>query len=172
MVGVSVALQPSFDELAALVMMLRDENAQLKARIVELEARLNRNSPNSSRPPGSDSPFVEPAPKSLRKKGVRRPDRPDGQPGATLEQVAVPNAVLVHEPEVCANCGGGLAGCPETGRERRQVFDIPEIAPRVTGHQLVARRCGCGQVTKALAPIGAAVPAQYGPRIAAVAAGL
>lgn len=43
---------------------------------------------------------------------------------------------------------------------------------RVTEHQLVARRCGCGQVTVALAPFGVAAPVQYGPRIGAVAVGL
>jgi len=57
--GVSAASKPSYDELAALVMTLRDENTQLKARIAELEARQNQNSRNSSKPPGSDSPFVK-----------------------------------------------------------------------------------------------------------------
>jgi transposase len=179
MAFVPAASKPSYDELAALVVaqaeqiaVLRDENAQLKARITELEARLNQNSRNSSKPPGSDSPFVKPAPKSLRAKGVRRPGRPDGQPGVTLEQVAVPDAVLVYEPEVCSGCGDGLAGRPVAGRERRQVIDLPQIVAQVTEHQLVARRCGCGQVTKALAPVGVTAPVQYGPRIAGLAVGL
>lgn len=179
MAAVSGASKPSYDELAALVVaqaeqiaVLRAEIVRLEARVVELEARLNQNSRNSSKPPGSDSPFVKPAPKSLRKKGVRRPGRPDGQPGTTLERVAVPDAVVVYEPEVCAGCGDGLAGRPEAGRERRQVVDLPEITPEVTEHQLVARRCSCGQVTKALAPFGVAAPVQYGPRIAGLAVGL
>jgi transposase len=172
MAVVSAAPKPSYNELAALVLAQAEELAGLKARIAELEARLNQNSRNSSRPPGSDSPFVKPAPKSLRKKGVRRPGRPDGQPGATLEQVAVPDAVVVHEPEVCVGCGDGLAGRPVAGRERRQVIDLPQIAPEVTEHQLVSRRCRCGQVTKALAPFGLAAPVQYGPRIAGLAVGL
>lgn len=155
-----------------LVGVLREENLALKAKVAELEARLNQNSRNSSRPSSSDSPFVKPAPKSLRAKGVRRPGRPVGQDGVTLEQVAVPNSVLAHEPEVCSCCGRGLSGRPEVFRERRQVIDLPEIVPRVTEHQLVARRCGCGQVTKALAPVGVAAPVQYGPRIGALAVGL
>lgn len=169
---VSAASKPSDDELVVLVGVLREENLALKARVAELEARLNQNSRNSSRPPASDSPFVKPSPKSLRARGQRRVGRPDGQQGFTLEQVAVPNAVLVHEPEVCCGCGEGLAGRVETGRERRQVIDLPEIVPQVTEHQLVSRRCGCGQVTKALAPIGVSAPVVYGPRIAAVAVGL
>ena len=169
---VSAASKPSYDELVVLIGVLREENLALKAKVAELEARLNQNSRNSSKPPSSDSPFVKPAPKSLRAKGVRRPGRPVGQDGVTLEQVAVPDAVLEHEPEVCSCCGEGLAGRPETGRERRQVIDLPEIVPQVTEHQLIARRCGCGQVTKALAPFGVAAPVQYGPRISALAVGL
>lgn len=172
MVGVPAGSKPSYDELAVLVGVLREENLALKARIAELEARLNQNSRNSSKPPASDSPFVKPAPKSLRAKGVRRPGRPVGQDGVTLEQVAVPNAVIEHEPEMCSCCGQGLAGRPETSRERRQVIDLPEIVPQVTEHQLIARRCGCGQVTRALAPVGVAAPVQYGPRIAGLAVGL
>jgi transposase len=172
MVAVPAASKPSYDELAALVVVQAEQIAGLESRIAELEARLGRNSRNSSKPPGSDSPFVKPAPKSLRVKGKRRPGRPDGQPGVTLEQVAVPDVVVVHEPEVCAGCGGGLAGRPVAGRERRQVIDLPEITPEVTEHQLVARRCGCGQVSKASAPFGLLAPVQYGPRIAGLAVGL
>ena len=172
MAVVPAAPKPSYDELALLVVAQAEEIARLKARITELEARLNQNSRNSSRPPGSDSPFVKPSPKSLRKKGVRRPGRPDGQPGTTLRQVDEPDHVLVHEPEVCCSCGEGLAGRPVAGTERRQVLDLPEIAPVVTEHRLVARRCGCGQVTKALAPVGVGAQAQYGARIAALAVGL
>ena len=71
MVVVSMPSQPSYEELAAVVVALQ-------ARIVELEAALRQNSSNSSRPPSSDSPFVKPAPKSLRGKSGRRSG---GQPG-------------------------------------------------------------------------------------------
>jgi transposase len=169
---VPAASKPSYDELALLVAAQAEEIARLKALVADLEARLNANSRNSSKPPSSDSPFVKPAPKSLRAKGVRRPGRPSGQDGVTLEQVAVADVEVGHEPEVCASCGAGLAGRPETGRERRQVIDLPEIAPKVTEHQLISRRCGCGHVTRALAPVGVAAPVQYGPRISALAVGL
>lgn len=167
---VSAVSKPSHEELAALVVAQAEEIARLKARIADLEARLNQNSRNSSKPPGSDSPFVKP--KSLRAKGARRPGRPDGQPGTTLRRVADPQVTVVHEPEMCAGCGGGLARCPQAGRERRQVFDLPEIALQVTEHRLVARRCGCGQVTRALAPGYVTAPVQYGPRVGALAVAL
>ena len=52
--------------------------------------------------------------------------------------------------------------------ERRQVFDLPAVTVKVTEHQLIERRCGCGHRTKGAAPEGADAPVQYGPRIAAV----
>lgn len=52
--------------------------------------------------------------------------------------------------------------------EKRQVFDLPPIAVRVTEHQLIARRCACGSTTCGEAPKGVRVPAQYGPRITAI----
>lgn len=52
--------------------------------------------------------------------------------------------------------------------EKRQVFDLPPVAVRVTEHQLIERRCGCGAVTKGAAPEGVTAPAQYGSRITAI----
>ena len=51
--------------------------AKLVKRIEELEARLNINSRNSSKPPSSDG-LNKPAPKSLRKKSSKNTG---GQPG-------------------------------------------------------------------------------------------
>ena len=82
--------------------------------------------------------------------------------------MARPDREVRHEPGRCGRCGAGLARRPVTGVERRQVFDLPEVAVTVTEHQLIERECGCGQRTKAAAPAGAEGPVQYGPRIAAV----
>ena len=82
--------------------------------------------------------------------------------------VADPDEVERHEPRQCGGCGHDLAGCPEAAVERRQVFELPPMAVRVTEHQLVARRCGCGATTGAAAPEGVTAPVQYGPRITAV----
>jgi transposase len=73
-----------------------------------------------------------------------------------------------HEPGCCGLCGAGLAGRPVTAMERRQVFDLTEVAVTVTEHQLIERECGCGHRTKAAAAPGAEAPVQYGPRIAAI----
>jgi len=174
---------PSQEVLAALVASLRQELAdaldvleetrkqltQARERIAELEARLKQTPRNSSRPPSSeglDKP--PPRPRSLRKKSGRKPGGQDGHEGSTLAQVTRPGREVRHEPGWCGRCGAGLAGRPVTGVERRQVFDLPDVAVTVTEHQLIERECGCGQRTKGAAPQGAEGPVQYGPRIAAV----
>jgi transposase len=140
----------------------------MEAENVELKRQLGLNSRNSSKPPSSDSPFVKPAPKSLRRKsGLKRGGQP-GHPGSTLALVADPNKRLRHEPGSCAGCGADLADAPQVGVERRQVFDLPPMTVQVTEHQLIARRCCCGATTCGAAPEGVTAPVQYGPRITAI----
>lgn len=140
----------------------------LRAEVAELKRQLGLNSQNSSKPPSSDSPFDKPAPKSLRRKSGRKPGGQTGHPGSTLAMVEDPDETLRHEPGWCAGCGADLAGAERVGVERRQVFDLPPMRVRVTEHQLVKRRCGCGATTCATAPDGAAAPVSYGPRITAI----
>jgi len=140
----------------------------LRAEVAELRRQLGQNSQNSSRPPSSDSPFVKPAPRSLRGKSGRKPGGQPGHPGSTLARVADPDSVVRHEPGPCAGCGAGLAGAAQVGVERRQEFDLPPVSVRVTEHQLVARRCACGVTTCGTAPDGVMAPVQYGPRITAI----
>jgi transposase len=90
----------------------------------------------------------------------------------TLEQVADPDRILCHEPEECSCCGASLARAARAGVERRQVFEVPEVRPVVTEHRIIARRCRCGLVTKALAPAHVSAPVVYGPRACALALGL
>jgi transposase len=167
--------RPSYDELAALVAEQAQVIAELRARVAALEAenaelkrRLGMNSTNSSKPPSSDSPFTKPAPKSLRRKSGRKPGGQPGHPGSTLALVADPNERKRHEPGLCTGCGVDLVDAPEVGMERRQVFDLPPMTVRVTEHQLIARRCGCGTTTCGTAPEGVSAPVQYGPRITAI----
>jgi transposase len=162
--------QPSYEELASLVVELRGALGAALARIADLETQLKQNSKNSSKPPSSDSPFVKPAPKSLRGKSRRKPGGQPGHEGRTLMQVQRPDRVIRHEPTRCGGCGAGLTRkAVRVGMDVRQVFDIPEISVRVVEHQVVSRRCGCGATTAAAAPDGIAAPASYGPNVAAVA---
>jgi transposase len=165
-------LRGHLDELTALQAEageLRGRAAGLEAQVADLAARLGQNSQNSSRPPSSDG-LAKPAPKSLRGKSGRRPGRPKGQPGATMQFSGRPDAVVRHEPACCSSCAAGLAGAPEAGVIRRQVTEVPEARAVVTEHQMTGLRCGCGTVTWADAPAGVTAPVQYGPRAAAIAA--
>ncbi|HET9889903.1 MAG TPA: IS66 family transposase [Mycobacterium sp.] len=159
---------PSYDELAALVVEQARAIEELRAENAELKRRLGMNSTNSSKPPSTDSPFAKPTPKSLRRKSGRKPGGQPGHPGSTLALVDNPHERKRHEPGPCTGCGASLAHAPEVGMERRQVFDLPPVTVRVTEHQLIARRCGCGTTTRATAPEGVTGPVSYGPRITAI----
>jgi transposase len=174
--------RPSDDALAALVAsqaalveqlrgevaQLRADNEKLRAENAELRRRLGMNSQNSSKPPSSDSPFVKPVPKSLRRRTGRKPGGQPGHPGSTLALVDEPNERRRHEPGPCTGCGASLVDAPEVGMERRQVFDLPPMTVRVTEHQLIARRCDCGATSCGTAPEGVSAPVQYGPRVTAI----
>jgi transposase len=148
--------------------VLRRQVTALAAEVADLRARAGKNSRNSSLPPSQDGPG-RPAPKSQRGKSGRKPGRPKGQPGATLE-FAEPGEVIVHEPGRCAGCGLDLAGAELAGMIRRQVTDVPPVRAAVTEHQMTARRCGCGTITAAPPPPGVTAPVQYGPRLTAIGA--
>jgi len=152
---------------AAAAAELREQVAGLQAQVADLAARLGQNSGNSSRPPSSDG-LAKPAPKSLRKKTGRKPGRPKGQPGVTMQLSGCPDRVVRHEPACCSRCAGGLAGAAEAGMIRRQVTEIPLVKAEVTEHRLIGRACGCGTVTWGEAPAGVTAPVQYGPRAAAL----
>ena len=152
------------------ISVLREQLEALAAQVAELRARLGQSPRNSSKPPSSRG-LAKPAPRSLREKSSRRPGRPKGQPGATLEMTSHPDEVVILEPRRCCRCSAGLFGAPVTRTERRQVVDLPEkIRARVTEHRVISRRCSCGVVTAGAAPAQVAAPVQYGPRMTAVCA--
>ena len=142
--------------------------AVLADRVAELEARLGRNSRNSSKPPSSDG-LGKPAPKSLRKPSGRKPGKQQGDPGFRLQPRAVPDEVRTHVPTGCLGCGADLTGAPVVGVETRQVFDLPVIELIAIEHRAPRRECGCGVVTRAALPAEATAPTCYGPGVAALA---
>ena len=142
---------------------------QLQAEIVELKRRLGRNSGNSSQPPSSDGPSVSPS-RAERRRSGRRPGKQPGAGGSALSPISNPNEVIDHLPDACGGCGGDLTGARSAGAVRRQVHDIPAVLPReVVEHRLHRRRCGCGVVTTAAAPVGVGAPVVYGPNLRALA---
>ena len=66
--------------------------AELEERVRILEARLNQNSQNSSKPPSTDVFCNEkPKPKSLRKSSGKKLGGQQGHPGKTLKMVENPD---------------------------------------------------------------------------------
>jgi transposase len=151
-------------ERDAEIGLLREQLAVLQSQVADLAAQVRSNSRNSSKPPSSDGP-AKPAPKSLRGKSGRKPGRPKGQPGATMQLSDHPDKVVKHRPKRCGGCGKSLRRGEVTGVERRQVIDIPPVKAEVTEHQVLTVKCGCGCETRAGAPEEAPAPVQYGPRI-------
>jgi transposase len=151
-------------EQDAEIAVLRETLAGLQSQVADLAARVKTSSRNSSKPPSSDG-LAKPSPKSLRGKSGRRPGRPKGQPGATMELTGHPDKKVRHRPAKCGGCGKSLKNATVTGVERRQVIDIPPVKAVTTEHQMLTVRCGCGCETKAQAPDGVTAPVQYGPRI-------
>src|SRR3989442_13904779 len=84
--------------------------AALEVQVAALQAQLQQNSQNSSRPPSSDGPQVKrkpPSPPSGRKRGA--------QPGHPVQQRALlpveqVQEVIVRKPPQCRRCGEGLPG--------------------------------------------------------------
>ncbi len=142
----------------AEIAVLREQLAVLQSQVADLAARVKTISRNSSKPPSSDG-SAKPSPKSLRGKSSRKPGRPKGQPGGTMEFTAHPDRTVKHRPRRCSCCGKFLKKAPVTAVERRQVTNIPPVKAVTTEHQLLTLACGCACETKAQTPDGVTAPA-------------
>jgi transposase len=139
---------------------------RLEQRIANLEARLNQNSTNSSRPPSTDPPGLKrkpPAPTGSRKRG--------GQPGhPKAERAMVPPGKLASvtpcKPPACRRCHRPLEG-DDPDPLVHQVAEWPAVEPVVHEYRRHRLRCpGCGETTCGVLPPG--VPAgAFGPRLQA-----
>lgn len=161
---VLAALPPS---VVALIHWQAKQIAHLTARVAHLEAKLGKDSTNSSKPPSASHPHDKPPspkPKSARKRG--------GQPGHDKhERALIPTEqcqdMVPCVPSRCRRCGKELIGRdPEP--LRHQVWELPEIQPIVTEYQQHRLTCSCGCSTCGALPPGVP-PGQAGPRLIAFA---
>lgn len=131
--------------------------------IVLLEARLNMNSHNSSKPPSTDE-FCKP--KSRREKSDNPSGGQKGHPGHTLKMTDNPDHIVVHRIDSCSNCGGHLEEIETPDYEKRQVFDLPPLKLEVTEHRCERRKCPhCGSISKSTFPEDVTQSVQYGNNV-------
>ncbi|MHB1571379.1 MAG: IS66 family transposase, partial [Solirubrobacteraceae bacterium] len=147
---------------------------ELEALVLELRARLDQNSRNSSKPPSSDG-YAKPETKkggkdrSLRRRSGRMPGGQAGHEGHRLERCEDPDRAVLHPVEVCDCCGRDLTGVAIVESQSRQVFDLPELPGlECVAHWIQKRRCECGNLASSQFPAEATAPTCYGPRIRAL----
>jgi len=146
-------------QMEELAKQLEKQAAALK----ELQARLEKNSRNSSKPPSSDGYSKPKRTTSLRKPGQKPNGGQPGHEGYTLKPSAHPEHTEVHGVEKCEQCGAGLNAVEVTAHEERQVFDLPAIRIEVTAHRAEIKICpGCGAENRGVFPAGVTGPVQYG----------
>jgi transposase len=154
------------EDWAATPPAVRGLVQELLTRLVEVEARLNQTSRNSSKPPSSDSPSAKP-------RAVKEPSgrKSGGQPGhegygRKLKPEPEVDHLIEVWPESCGQCGTLLLGAdPEP--ERHQVTELPRIIPVVTEYRRHRLWCvACGAISQAAWP--ATMPmGSFGPRVQA-----
>ena len=142
--------------------------AALTAKVAELEARLNKNSKNSNKPPSSDGPKKS-AIKNSRVKSGRQSGGQPGREGKTLELVPEPDTVVELKPKQACECGGSIiesASC-----QTRQVTDIEPIKLLTFEYRAYDGACeACGKTHRASFPDCADGVRSYGDGLSAVAA--
>jgi len=141
------------------------EMEKLREVIKELQARLDKNSRNSSKPPSSDGYGKPPVKRteSLRNPGEKQNGGQPGHIGETLKPSTSPDHVRIHVVENCEGCGTSLRDVKETGCEERQVFDIPAMRIEVTAHRAEIKICpNCGRENHGEFPEEVSAPVQYG----------
>jgi len=160
----------SHEQKDALIRMLFPLIAQvrrLSARVAELEARLSKDSHNSSKPPSSDGLAKKSSSPNLP--SGKKPGGQPGRVGKTLERSVHVDAVINHPLAQRCQCGAALAQAGARLHEQRQVIDIPVASYQVIEHRTWQIRCACGQVHQSEFPAAVTEAVQYGPNVRALA---
>ncbi len=155
------------DALIRMLFPLIAEVRRLSAKVAELEARLSKDSHNSSKPPSSDG--LAKKSDSPRTPSGKNPGGQPGRVGKTLERLAHVDTVIDHPLPRHCTCGASLAGAHKQLGEQRQVIDIPVASYQVTEHRTWQTRCTCGQVHQSAFPADVTEVIQYGPNVRALA---
>ena len=152
--------------LVESINQLIDISEQQEKRIKKLEAQINKNSRNSSKPPSSDSPFKNKDKKKKKQSsGVKKKRK-----GTTLKQVEDPDEVVKYKVDFCEHCQSDLSAVNIQTLDKRQVTDLPPIKVYTIEYQGEVKECPhCHKITKAVFPEGVTHKVQYGSGIQAAA---
>lgn len=126
-------MQPTYEELLKENNELKALVQQLLERIADLEAQLNNNSKNSSKPPSSDQKSNIPR--------IKRKDIRPFHPGASRQLLSdsMVTSQTERKIELCPRCRSKM---DETGEVVKwQQIELPEIKPLV--HQWNLHVCQC-----------------------------
>jgi transposase len=155
-------------QLEAEVSELKEQLARALARIHELEGRQKKDSQSSSKPPSSDG--LKRKAMGQRKSSGNKSGGQVGHQGHHLLQVKQPDEEIRHRPKSCQHCQHDLETVSGKVVERRQVHELPRWRLVVSEHQVEAVRCPqCQAWTRGEFPPEVKAPAQYGPRVRALA---
>ncbi|MBI3901088.1 MAG: hypothetical protein HY324_02930, partial [Chlamydiia bacterium] len=128
-------MRPTYDQLLEENILLKAIIKKLEERIAHLEAQLNQNSKNSSKPPSSDKKANLPPPQKKEKRpyhcGISR-------------QLLPESAVTSHERrcvEICPRCRSKLIHTDHISKW--QQIELPFIKPLVHQIELVTSKCPC-----------------------------
>lgn len=154
----NIGLTSQINDLNTEIKTLKEENIKHLAKIAELEAKLNKNSSNSSKPPSSDGLKKI---KNSREKSNNPTGGQSGHRGSTLQKIENPDEIIVLKPKKC-KCGCDLSNVKST-TQTRQVFEIPEIKVKVTEYQKNELECPhCHEIHITEFPANVTQPVQYG----------
>lgn len=143
---------------AGYILIKESDFNKLISRIAELEARLNKNSNNSHKPPSSDGP--KKVVKNNREKSTKLPGAQKGHKGTTLEMVKNPDKTVLHKIQGHCECGINLETLGLKSVQRKQVFELCDKLTEVIEHIVEVKQCSCGKTYQA--PCELRGHAQYG----------
>ena len=162
------SLASELEQLCALVAEQAKIIEQLHERVAELEARLGKDSHNSSKPPSSDPPFRKPPPRSQRKASGRKAGGQKGHKGVTRTCRAPKQRRRSHLRRTAARylCLG-ISAVPSTARRSQRLASLHSC----DGNLLAGRAAGLFLYLLCLVAAGLFAPIDAVPAIAFLIAG-